>query len=506
MKTTSATTLAALMLALAPSSGSAQAIRNGDNNNNLFQQVRGDLSVRDVTFNFLGGNDRLILLRNDDLAGLNRGVANMGGGRDVVITSFNMSGTFNLGPGNDFFLSEGEVGFNANAIVVLAGSGDDLILVTTDLCSYAGEAGNDLFVSDGSRNRFDGGEGSDTYSAEAAESGAEIDLAQGVAIARFTTGESLISIENARGSASDDVIFGDSGANRLDGLEGDDSIDGDPGNDTISGGAGTNNLFGNAGTDTLVVQGVVTSKTRLSANSIRVTGALNGVPFTHTATDFEQVSANNVLQSVAFFLGETATNTVAPTFIPETPVQAAVNGFVAGLTLNGTTAADTLTGAAGHDDIVGFGGNDTLIGNAGDDILLGGAGADRLSGGDGNDILDGGQGSDTLTGGTGNDFFDFSASLNSGADTITDYDVARDTIRIKAGLIGNLPAGRLPAANFKVIAAANGALDANDRIIYTRSTGQLHFDSNGSAAGGRTLIAKLPANLTMTAAEIFIFR
>jgi hypothetical protein len=162
--------VAAFALALVPSIGSAQ-IFNGDNNNNFVQQNSGDQSVRDFTFNFLGGNDRLILLRNDDLAGLNSGFANMGDGRDVVLTSFNMSGTFNLGTGNDFFLSEGDVNFNANGpdILVQAGLGNDLILVTTDFCIYRGEQGNDIFVSDGSRNTFDGGADNDTYSAEAAE-------------------------------------------------------------------------------------------------------------------------------------------------------------------------------------------------------------------------------------------------------------------------------------------------------------------------------------------------
>ena len=95
MKTTlhASLTFATFALAFFPSLGQAQSVFNGDNNNNFFQQASGDPSVRGVTFNFLGGNDRLFLLRNDDLAGLNDGVANMGDGRDVVITSFEMSGT-----------------------------------------------------------------------------------------------------------------------------------------------------------------------------------------------------------------------------------------------------------------------------------------------------------------------------------------------------------------------------------------------------------------------------
>jgi serralysin len=504
--------VAAFALALVPSIGRAQ-IFNGDNNNNFVQQNSGDQSVRDFTFNFLGGNDRLILLRNDDLAGLNRGVANMGDGRDVVLTSFNMSGTFNLGNGNDFFLSEGDVNFNANGtdILVQAGTGNDLILVTTDFCIYRGEQGNDIFVSDGSRNTFDGGADNDTYSAEAAELGAHIDLGLGFAEARFTTGESLISIENARGSAFNDTLFGDNNANRLDGLAGNDGIDGDPGNDTINGGTGINTLEGNTGTDTLVVQGTITSKTRVSATRIRVRGTFNGLAFDHTASNFEQVLDNDVLKSAAFFMGETNNNTVQQTQIAESPVEAAINGFISGQTLNGTTAGNTLNGAAGFDDIDGLAGNDTLNGNDGDDALFGGAGVDTLNGGNGidtldggaqNDTLNGGLGKDTLTGGANNDIFAFTTALAGNADTITDYNVSQDTIHISRSLVGNLPAGALAAIRFK--RTSLGALDADDRLIYNSANGQLLFDSDGSGPVAGVLIATLPANLLMVASEIVL--
>ena len=77
----------------------------------------------------------------------------MGDGRDVLITSFNMSGTFNLGSGDDLFISEGDVNFNGNAtdILVNAGPGNDIIAATTDFCFYRGEEGDDVFISDASR-------------------------------------------------------------------------------------------------------------------------------------------------------------------------------------------------------------------------------------------------------------------------------------------------------------------------------------------------------------------
>jgi Ca2+-binding RTX toxin-like protein len=517
-----ANSITILAFALIPSVGVSQSVRNFDNNNNQFQQASGGTSVLGNTFNFLGGNDRLVLLRNDDLAGLGSGAANMGDGRDVVITSFNMSGTFNLGNGNDLFISEGDVNFNGNAtdILVLAGTGDDIIAVTTDFCAYGGEQGNDVFVSDGSRNIFDGGEGNDTYSAEAAESGASIDLAQEAAFVRFSTPERLINIENVRGSDFSDEIFGDEKPNRLDGLGGDDAIDGDAGNDTIFGGGGTNTLFGNIGVDTLVVRGTITSKTRLSPTTIRVTGSMGGIAFNHTATGFEQVFENKVLKSIAFFMGESTNNTVQQTVINESSFLTTLSGLVAGRTLNGNGNANTINGDIGNDDIAGFGGNDTLNGNAGDDFILGGDGVDSLNGGDGqdflsggaqndtlaggpgNDSLDGGAGNDRLTGGAGNDSFVFVSSLAGSADIITDYKIVEDTVRISRNLVGNLPPGIL--ANIRFKNTAQGPIDADDRIIYESSNGRLSFDSNGSAVGGRVLIATLPTGLAMVASEIII--
>ena len=489
--------IAALALGLNPSVGFAQSVSTFDNGNNLQQQASNGPSVRGVTFNFLGGNDRLILLRNDDFAGLGTGIANMGDGRDVVATSFNMSGGFDLGSGNDLFVCEGDVSFNDSVtdIVVLGGTGNDIIAVTTEHCDYRGEVGNDVFVSDGSNNSFDGGDGTDTYSAEFAEFSASINLVAGTAFARFNlTSDTLIGIENARGSDFADTILGNSGPNRIDGLGGGDAIDGGPGNDTISGGGGTNTLFGNSGIDTLVVDGTITSKTR-NGTTMRVIGSLNGVPFDNTAKDFEQVLDNGVLKSVIFFIADpNFVDAVVPQpnlVIAETAVLPAITALLAGQTLTGNGNANTINGGTGSDDIAGLDGNDTLNGKAGDDFI---------NGGNGNDKLDGGSGSDRLTGGSGTDTFIFTAAGK--ADIISDYNVADDTISIKASLVGNLPVGNLAANRFKKI--PQGSVDGDDRIIYDSSTGELSFDSNGSATGGRVLIATLPIGLSMVAGEIKI--
>ena len=74
-----------------------------------------------------------------------------------------------------------------------------------------------------------------------------------------------------------------------------------------------------------------------------------------------------------------------------------------------------------------------LKGEGGHDTLQGGGARDMLYGGKGRDILNGQTGNDRLTGGGGADQFRFAE--NHGTDRITDFDTARDTIRLKiAGL------------------------------------------------------------------------
>ena len=98
-----------------------------------------------------------------------------------------------------------------------------------------------------------------------------------------------------------------------------------------------------------------------------------------------------------------------------------VNGFCA--IVRGGSGDDTIYGldhAWSFERLFGDGGNDTIYGGAGEDIIYGGAGSDRIVGGTGDD---------TLTGGRGRDIFYFWE--DHGTDTITDFNVANDTIYLK---------------------------------------------------------------------------
>ena len=88
---------------------------------------------------------------------------------------------------------------------------------------------------------------------------------------------------------------------------------------------------------------------------------------------------------------------------------------------------------SGDDKLYGDIGNDTVVGGDGDDKLYGGAGDDLMRGGTGDDLMNGGKGRDTQDGGPGSDVFVFTSS--DGADLITWFELAFDTLRIAAASV-----------------------------------------------------------------------
>ncbi|WP_071518285.1 calcium-binding protein [Geitlerinema sp. PCC 9228] len=109
--------------------------------------------------------------------------------------------------------------------------------------------------------------------------------------------------------------------------------------------------------------------------------------------------------------------------------------------LNGNGGSDSLVAGKDNDSVEGGSGDDFLFGNVGNDIVSGGIGndllhggqnEDELNGGDGNDTLHGDIGFDTLTGEGGSD--EFALSLQSGTDTITDFESGTDKISLPDGV------------------------------------------------------------------------
>jgi F420-dependent methylenetetrahydromethanopterin dehydrogenase len=148
-------------------------------------------------------------------------------------------------------------------------------------------------------------------------------------------------------------------------------------------------------------------------------------------------------------------------------------------------AYDVVTGAVDSriEDAIGTAQADTLIGNAVANTLTGGAGAD------------------TLTGGAGADVFRF-VTTTQGGDTLTDFTSGSDRIQVVSSNFGALPVGTLASSRF-VSSGAPTALDANAVFLYNSTTGVLTFDSNGTGAGGTTVVATLASGFrTLVAGDI----
>ena len=188
-----------------------------------------------------------------------------------------------------------------------------------------------------------------------------------------------------------------------------------------------------------------------------------------------------------------------------------LNGGAGDDTLNGNANADTMDGGDGNDALTGGDGSDTLNGGAGDDTLNGNAnsdavnggdGNDALTGGDGNDALTGGDGNDTLTGDSGNDTFRF-VLITDGVDTIVDFNVKDDTIQLDNASFTTVGSdGTLALTAFH--SGPLATQDADDRITYDSTTGELFYDADGSGSGTAIQIATLATGLAMTNADFVV--
>ncbi|HYC46849.1 MAG TPA: tail fiber protein [Burkholderiales bacterium] len=158
-------------------------------------------------------------------------------------------------------------GGDANDYLQGRGNGDTLF----------GGAGNDRLEGGAGGDVLDGGDGFDYAVHYYAASGVEAILSSS-GLNADAGGDSYVSIEGLIGSAHDDVLFGDGGANltfglggdhilglggdnhilglggddHIGGLGGDDYLAGMDGEDTLEGGAGADTLNGGAGNDTFV--------------------------------------------------------------------------------------------------------------------------------------------------------------------------------------------------------------------------------------------------------------
>jgi Ca2+-binding RTX toxin-like protein len=338
------------------------------------------------------------------------------------------------------------------------------------------------------------------------------------------------------GESGDDYLDGGSGHDRLFGNAGDDHLVGGSGNDELSGGSGHDHLFGGtgndrasfsvstggsdivnlgAGSDTVSVTASTARQVRLTFTSAEVgngtatdAGTLTGQDGGLAVRLQSENSAGDLVGAISRFDDEGITFDAARsglTFDVRDLVSGAARGDQFDVVSLGTRGADTLRAVQSGDAYyfnAGLG-NDRVTGGRDDDFLVGGAGNDRLDGGRGDDSFIGGGGNDVLTGGTGDDAFIFVAPLDpaGNVDRIRDFRASDDTLRLDSAVFVGLTDGALSANAFALTSAA---VEADDRIVYDQSTGNLFFDADGGARDNQTLFATLTNRASITASDFFV--
>lgn len=129
---------------------------------------------------------------------------------------------------------------------------------------------------------------------------------------------------------------------------------------------------------------------------------------------------------------------------------------------------------------------------------------DRLLGNEGDNLINGKLGQDLLWGKGSADTFRFDAGGIENRDRVLDFTKGEDKINLDTSAFDGLTLGALRSAAFKDIGKPGAKADANDRVIYNSDHGGLFYDSNGSAVGGREVIAVFENEPAITAGDILV--
>ncbi len=292
-------------------------------------------------------------------------------------------------------------------------------------------------------------------------------------------------------------------ADTFTGTAGDDEMYGYGGNDTLNGGSGNDYIEGGEGKDTY--DGGVGTSDQLSFQDAYF-----------NANAFQGITLNATAGTVTDPYGNAETFKNFESF-------------------RGTQFADVMTGSAANEEFMGLGGKDTIDGGGGFDVVRyhrdvnrggdkgvtvdlgkgtatdGFGKADKLTSIEGvrgtqfNDMLIGSNVNNTFRGDAGKDSFVFNTKLGaSNVDTIQDFVVVDDTIRLDNAIFTKIVGLKTMTADQFVKNTTGNAADAKDRIIYETDTGNIYYDADGSGSGAKVLFAKVSVGLAMTEKDFYI--
>jgi len=436
-----------------------------------------------------------------------------------ALLTVNANGTFDYNP-NGAFNDTPTAGSSASntpghdSFTYTLAGGD----TTTVSLTITGLDTNDTLRGTGGNDSLSGGVGDDRYFVDQPgdlvleTSGQGYDrvlasvsyvLAAGSEIEKLTTSDSFATTPiDLTGNELGQYLFGNAGANRLDGAGG---------ADVMVGLGGDDRYYIDTATDRVI-----------EAAGEGYDRVLSAVSWT--------------LQPDSYVDKITTTDNFATTAINLT-------GNNLGQYMFGNAGANTLDGGGGGDVMAGLEGDDRyIIRDAADRVLeSAGGGYDRalaavswtlqpdsqvekittidnlsvaaidltgnnlgqyLYGNAGDNVLDGKLGNDILYGLGGADTFQFSTVTGANnVDRIVDFVTGVDKIALDDFIFVGLASGALPASAFYVGSAAH---DADDRIIYNQTTGALYFDYDGNGIGTAIQFATLDGVPILAASDIMV--
>ena len=310
---------------------------------------------------------------NDTLLGQNGNDSLIGGMGADYLGGGNGNDSLAGGDGNDTVY--GGAGYDT----ITGGSGNDLIYALSENDVIDGGTGNDTIWGGGGNDTVTGGTGGRDFNFMGTGDDTYTQVASSILDALVWLG---IGNDRATTGAGADLIYGMRGIDVITSNDGNDTIYSGSENDTVDGGAGDDVLWVGEGDDLLTA------------------GDGNDLVYARSGNDY-------------------------------------VTGGMGNDTMHMGSGRDTVFGGVGNDTIFGGDDNDLIFGGANDDFVFGGTGNDIIDMGAGNDTFidtfqSGPLGADTITGGSGIDTFQFTSQSSN--DTITDFEVGIDILRLTQNL------------------------------------------------------------------------
>ena len=370
--------------------------------------------------------------------------------QNILVSVADVAEHVQLGIGGVTFTDTG-----VTELSITGGTGNDTITGTAGIDHLNGGAGNDTIVGGAGADILDGGIGTDTVDYSASSAGVTVNLAGGSPQGGDAAGDTLSNFENVSGSAFNDTLTGDVGANVLSGGAGDAADRRHReyvGQWQLRGQSHCRWLMGPVGHPHGMDSGVGRFRTwnHLTVGGVTYT-ASDGVP-----VELDQgMGVDSFYQGIQTVSGEQYSLTFDAAMRADAPSSSGTilvywNGHqidsfdptstswsAHSYTVTGDGGLDRLTFsevAADNDSLGGLIDNVRLVGN---DTLDGGAGNDTLVGGAGNDILIGGTGNDILIGGAGIDTADYSSTIGSVTVNLS-LGVAQDTVHAGADTLSGI--------------------------------------------------------------------